>query len=187
MLPALVRVFRYWPRSLSLPGPTRRVRLPIRVAARYRPPPTGRRYRRSCHPRNRDLVALAQRHHGSALQPVHVANYPQAPDKRTFSCSLRPRRERPRRRRAAERGQEFSSCDVACHVTLPWKVMPMQWRDDIMLPSRGQRLRPIGKSSECLNDRLGSEAVSGLSTFFENAAIQGEMWLVDCTGLALRL
>src|SRR5262245_10772771 len=26
--------------------------------------------------------------------------------------------ERPRRRRAAERGQEFSSLDVACHVTL---------------------------------------------------------------------
>src|SRR5215831_6961959 len=32
---------------------------------------------------------------------------------------LRARRERPRRRRAAEqRGQEFSSSDVACHVTL---------------------------------------------------------------------
>jgi hypothetical protein len=37
------------------------------------------------------------------------------------------------------------------------------------------------------NDRLGSEAVPGLSTFFENAAIHGEMRLVDCTGLALRL
>jgi hypothetical protein len=37
------------------------------------------------------------------------------------------------------------------------------------------------------NDRLGSEAVPGLSTFFENAAIQGGTWLVDCTGLALRL
>jgi hypothetical protein len=31
---------------------------------------------------------------------------------------LRPRRERPRRRHAAERGQELSSSDVACHVTL---------------------------------------------------------------------
>jgi hypothetical protein len=31
---------------------------------------------------------------------------------------LRPRRERPRDRRTAERGQEFSSFDVACHVTL---------------------------------------------------------------------
>ena len=31
---------------------------------------------------------------------------------------LRARRERPRGRRATERGQEFSSCDVACHVTL---------------------------------------------------------------------
>src|SRR5262245_25485816 len=31
---------------------------------------------------------------------------------------LRPCRERPRRRRAAERGQEFSSSDVASHVTL---------------------------------------------------------------------
>jgi hypothetical protein len=29
--------------------------------------------------------------------------------------------------------------------------------------------------------------VPGLSTFFENAAIHGEMWLVDCTGPALRL
>src|SRR5215467_10870289 len=37
------------------------------------------------------------------------------------------------------------------------------------------------------NDRLGSEAVLRLSTFFENAAIHGEMRLVDCTGLALRL
>jgi hypothetical protein len=34
---------------------------------------------------------------------------------------------------------------------------------------------------------LGSKAVPGLSTFFENAAIHGEMRLVDCTGLALRL
>jgi hypothetical protein len=34
---------------------------------------------------------------------------------------------------------------------------------------------------------LGSEVVPGLSTFFENAAIYSEMWLVDCTGLALRL
>ena len=31
---------------------------------------------------------------------------------------LRPRRERPSRRRAAERCQEFSSSNVACHVTL---------------------------------------------------------------------
>jgi hypothetical protein len=32
---------------------------------------------------------------------------------------LRPCRERPRGRRAADkRGQEFSSSDVACHVTL---------------------------------------------------------------------
>src|SRR5262245_26057773 len=31
---------------------------------------------------------------------------------------LRMRRERPRGRRAAERGYEFSSSDVACHVTL---------------------------------------------------------------------
>jgi hypothetical protein len=29
--------------------------------------------------------------------------------------------------------------------------------------------------------------VPGLSTFFENAPIHGEMWLVDCTGLAFRL
>jgi hypothetical protein len=31
---------------------------------------------------------------------------------------LRVRRERPRRRRGAERGHELSSLDVACHVTL---------------------------------------------------------------------
>src|SRR5262245_65672252 len=59
--------------------------------------------------------------------------------------------------------------------------------DDTTLPSRGLRLRPTGKSSESPNDRLSSEAVPGLSTFFENAAIHGEMRLVDRTGLALRL
>jgi hypothetical protein len=47
--------------------------------------------------------------------------------------------------------------------------------------------RRTGRGCSPPNDRLGSEAVPGLSTFFENAAIHGEMWLVDCTGLALRL
>jgi hypothetical protein len=36
---------------------------------------------------------------------------------------LRARRERPRNRRAAERRYEFSSSDVACHVTLPLGVI----------------------------------------------------------------
>src|SRR5262249_57196775 len=39
---------------------------------------------------------------------------------------LRARRERPRRR-AAEKRDEVAPTDVDCHVTLPWKVMPMQW------------------------------------------------------------
>src|SRR5262245_17547812 len=39
-----------------------------------------------------------------------------------FSALLRPRRERPRGR-AAEQGQEFSSSDVACHVTPPVGVI----------------------------------------------------------------
>jgi hypothetical protein len=46
--------------------------------ARYRHPPIGRRYRRSCRLRNRALVALAQRHRGCALQPGHDAKGPQA-------------------------------------------------------------------------------------------------------------
>src|SRR5262249_30630443 len=45
---------------------------------------------------------------------------------------LRARRERPRRR-AAEQRDEVAPTDVDCHVTLPWKVMPMQRRDDITL------------------------------------------------------
>src|SRR5262245_50254289 len=56
---------------------------------------------------------------------------------------LRPRRERPRRR-AAERGQELSSCDVACHVTLRLGVIHAM-EDDTTLPSRGLRLGPTGK------------------------------------------
>src|SRR5262249_46624703 len=35
-----------------------------------------------------------------------------------FSALLRPRRERPHGRRAAEQGDEFAASDVACHVTL---------------------------------------------------------------------
>src|SRR5262249_5875168 len=46
------------------------------------------------------------------------------------------RGERPRRR-AAKRGYEFSPSDVDCHATLPWGVMPMQWRDATTLSSRG--------------------------------------------------
>jgi len=41
---------------------------------------------------------------------------------------LRPRPERPRDRRAAKRGYEFSPSDVDCHMTLPRGVMLMQWR-----------------------------------------------------------
>jgi hypothetical protein len=44
---------------------------------------------------------------------------------------LRARRERPRDSRAANCSYEFSSSDVDCHVTLPWKVMPVQLRNDI--------------------------------------------------------
>src|SRR5262245_6663928 len=38
-------------------------------------------------------------------------------------AARRARRERPRGGRPAERGQEFSSFDVACHVTLRWGVI----------------------------------------------------------------
>src|SRR5258706_8276198 len=44
---------------------------------------------------------------------------------------LRARREWPHNSRAAKRGYEFSPSDVGCHVTLPWGVMPTQWKDDI--------------------------------------------------------
>src|SRR5262249_54343379 len=46
----------------------------------------------------------------------------QEPDHR-HGRLLRARRERPRRRPAAKRGQEFSSSDVACHVTLQLGVI----------------------------------------------------------------
>jgi hypothetical protein len=46
---------------------------------------------------------------------------------------LRARCERTRDRRAAEKRGEVAPTDVDCHVTLLWKVMPMQWRDDITL------------------------------------------------------
>src|SRR5215471_2654968 len=39
-------------------------------------------------------------------------------DARGLGWLLRARRERPRRCRAAKRGHELSSLDVACHVTL---------------------------------------------------------------------
>jgi hypothetical protein len=39
---------------------------------------------------------------------------------------LRARRERPRRRRAAEKRDELAATDVDCHVILPWEVMLMQ-------------------------------------------------------------
>src|SRR5262249_52462150 len=61
-------------------------------------------------------------------QPLHESGGPwfpgrwrgctQKPDDRESPRLLRARRDRPRRRRAAERGQEFSSSDAACHVTL---------------------------------------------------------------------
>src|SRR5437879_6323980 len=41
---------------------------------------------------------------------------------------LRARRERPRRRRPAKRGYEFSPSDVDCHVTLPWGSCPRNGR-----------------------------------------------------------
>jgi hypothetical protein len=63
----------------------------------------------------------------------------------------------------------------------------MQWREDTTFPSRGLRLRPVGKSSESLQMTAWVQKLPGLSTFFKNAAIHGEMWLVDCTGFALGL
>jgi hypothetical protein len=48
---------------------------------------------------------------------------------------LRACRERPGRRRATKQRDEVATTDVDCHVTLPWEVMPMQWRDDITLLS----------------------------------------------------
>src|SRR5262245_50333164 len=43
---------------------------------------------------------------------------------------LRPRRQRPRSGCAAKRGNELSSSDVDCHVTLPWGSCPCN-RDKI--------------------------------------------------------
>jgi len=62
------------------------------------------------------------------------------------------RRRRPRHRRAAERGQELSSFDVACHVTLRLGVIHAMG-DDATFPSRGLGAngassgRPTGNSS----------------------------------------
>jgi hypothetical protein len=53
-------------------------------------------------------------------------------DARQADGLLRARRRRPRRSRAAKCGQEFSSSDVACHVTLRWGSF-MQWRDHTTL------------------------------------------------------
>src|SRR5262245_32673259 len=50
---------------------------------------------------------------------------------------LRAQRERPRSR-AAERGQEFSSSDVACHVTLRLGVIHAL-EDDTTLPTAALR------------------------------------------------
>jgi hypothetical protein len=48
---------------------------------------------------------------------------------------LRARRERPCHRRAAERGQEFSSSNVACHVTLRLGVIHATGNDTTLTPS----------------------------------------------------
>jgi len=50
-----------------------------------------------------------------------------------LSRLLRAHRERPRDRCAAEKRDELAATDVDCHLTLSWKVMPMQWRDHITL------------------------------------------------------
>src|SRR5262249_11222681 len=47
---------------------------------------------------------------------------------KTHHALLRPRPERPRDRRAAKRGYEFSPSDVDCHVTLPWGACPCNGR-----------------------------------------------------------
>jgi hypothetical protein len=38
---------------------------------------------------------------------------------------------RPCSRGATEQRDEVAATDMDCHVTLPWEVMPMQWRDHI--------------------------------------------------------
>jgi hypothetical protein len=61
---------------------------------------------------------------------------PTNPDPPQAVALLRARRERPSDGcRAAERGEEFSAFDVACHVT--FRFGGHSCRDDTTLPSHG--------------------------------------------------
>jgi hypothetical protein len=68
-------------------------------------------------------------HKGSRPWPPDRSVRAQEPNGRQLAWLLRARRKRPSHRRAAEQRDEIAATDVDCHVTLPWEVMPMQWRD----------------------------------------------------------
>ena len=60
------------------------------------------------------------RHHRQSVGSVSPSPY--------RAARKQPRRERPGRRSAKQRGHKFSPSDVGCHATLPLGVMPMQRR-----------------------------------------------------------
>jgi len=76
-------------------------------------------------------------------------------------------RDRPRSRRAAERGYQLSPSDVDCPCDPPVGVMPMRWRDDTSVGRTRvfnyqdrarliliQRLRRLGFSIEAIREYL---------------------------------
>src|SRR5262249_13700291 len=71
-----------------------------------------------------DPTEFAQSLHksGSPLSLNRRRICAQEPTGRQLSHLLRPRRERPRRRRAAECGQQFPPSDGDCHTPLPCEV-----------------------------------------------------------------
>src|SRR5215831_16947107 len=78
---------------------------------------------------NRDVATF---HPTEFAQPLHECGEPlaldqgrggaQESDGRQLARLLRMRRERPRRRRAAECGQQFPPSDGDCHTPLPCEV-----------------------------------------------------------------
>ena len=52
-------------------------------------------------------------------------------DAQHLGLHLRAHGGRPGSRSATEQRDEVAATDMDCHVTLPWKVMPMQGRDHI--------------------------------------------------------
>ena len=75
----------------------------------------------------------------------------------SFARLLRTRRERPCRC-AAERDNELSSSDVACHVTLPWGSC--NGRDDIT-PGRAA-LRDFKPAYDCSGVKSGKALNEGM-------------------------